>query len=73
VLAAGFALAGKSKVLENPQDAHTVAVFDPSIRGKTDQFYSSNSAAQEVVTARLPIQLVRVDALLDELLDFTWP
>ena len=38
VLAAGFVLAGQSKVLENPQDAHTVAVFDPSIRGKTDQF-----------------------------------
>jgi predicted methyltransferase len=38
VLAAGFVLAGRSKVLENPQDAHTVAVFDPSIRGKTDQF-----------------------------------
>ena len=38
VLAAGFVLAGQSKVLENPQDAHAVAVFDPSIRGKTDQF-----------------------------------
>jgi predicted methyltransferase len=37
-LAAGFVLAGQSRVLENPQDAHTVAVFDPSIRGKTDQF-----------------------------------
>jgi predicted methyltransferase len=37
-LAAGFVRAGQSKVLENPQDAHTVAVFDPSIRGKTDQF-----------------------------------
>jgi predicted methyltransferase len=37
-LAAGFVLAGQSKVLENPQDAHAVAVFDPSIRGKTDQF-----------------------------------
>jgi predicted methyltransferase len=38
VLAAGFVLAGQSKILENPQDTHTVAVFDPSIRGKTDQF-----------------------------------
>jgi predicted methyltransferase len=37
-LAAGFVLAGQSKVLENPQDAHTAAVFDPSIRGRTDQF-----------------------------------
>jgi predicted methyltransferase len=38
VLAAGFVLAGQSKVLENPQDAHTAKVFDSSIRGKTDQF-----------------------------------
>jgi predicted methyltransferase len=38
VLAAGFVLAGQSKVLANAQDAHTVPVFDPSIRGKTDQF-----------------------------------
>lgn len=38
VLAAGFQLAGESKVLQNPQDDHTKAVFDPSIRGKTDQF-----------------------------------
>ena len=37
-LAAGFVLAGQSKVLENPQDAHTAKVFDPSIQGKTDQF-----------------------------------
>jgi predicted methyltransferase len=38
VLAAGFVLAGESNLLHNPQDAHTLAVFDPSIRGKTDQF-----------------------------------
>jgi predicted methyltransferase len=38
VEAAGFVLAGESKVLANPQDTHTLAVFDPSIRGKTDQF-----------------------------------
>jgi len=38
VLAAGFVFAGQSKVLENPQDDHTAKVFDPSIRGKTDQF-----------------------------------
>src|SRR5262249_55935453 len=38
VLAAGFVLDGQSKLLENPQDSHTLAVFDPSIRGKTDQF-----------------------------------
>jgi len=38
VLAAGFVFAGESKVLANAEDAHTVAVFDPSIRAKTDQF-----------------------------------
>jgi predicted methyltransferase len=37
-LAAGFELAGISKLLHNPDDAHTAAVFDPAIRGKTDQF-----------------------------------
>ena len=38
VLAAGFELAGQSDLLRNPADPHTSAVFDPSIRGKTDQF-----------------------------------
>lgn len=37
-LAAGFELAGESKLLQNPQDNHTLKVFDPAIRGKTDQF-----------------------------------
>lgn len=38
VLAAGFVFVGSSKLLERPSDAHTLKVFDPSIRGKTDQF-----------------------------------
>jgi predicted methyltransferase len=38
VLAAGFKLAGESKVLANAQDDRTAKVFDPSIQGKTDQF-----------------------------------
>ena len=38
VLAAGFKLDGESKVLANPADDHSKMVFDPSIRGKTDQF-----------------------------------
>ena len=38
VVAAGFVYEGSSDVLANPQDSHAVAVFDPSIRGKTDQF-----------------------------------
>ena len=38
VQAAGFVLAGESTLLQNKDDAHTTKVFDPSIRGKTDQF-----------------------------------
>ncbi len=38
VTAAGFVFDGESKVLANPADSHTALVFDPSIRGKTDQF-----------------------------------
>lgn len=38
VESAGFKLVGESDLLKNPNDPHTAAVFDPSIRGKTDQF-----------------------------------
>ncbi|HLY04523.1 MAG TPA: hypothetical protein VKR31_02135, partial [Rhizomicrobium sp.] len=38
VEAAGFKFAGESDVLRNPNDPRTAKVFDPSIRGKTDQF-----------------------------------
>jgi len=38
VTAAGFVFEGESDVLRNPADAHKVKVFDPSIRGHTDQF-----------------------------------
>ena len=38
VLAAGFKLDGESKILANPEDDHTKMVFNPAIRGKTDQF-----------------------------------
>jgi predicted methyltransferase len=38
VLAAGFEVVAQSDLLRNPADPHTSAVFDPSIRGKTDQF-----------------------------------
>ncbi len=38
VAAAGFVLDGESSALRNPADPRTAAVFDPSIRGKTDQF-----------------------------------
>jgi predicted methyltransferase len=35
---AGFKFDGESAALRNPADPHTVIVFDPSIRGHTDQF-----------------------------------
>jgi predicted methyltransferase len=38
VLAAGFIYDGESNILRNPQDPHTAKVFDPAIRGRTDQF-----------------------------------
>ena len=38
VLAAGFELAGESDVLRNPADDRTKLVFNPAVRGKTDQF-----------------------------------
>lgn len=38
VTAAGFVFDGETKVLANPADPHTVIVFDPAVRGKTDQF-----------------------------------
>ena len=34
---AGFKLEAESAVLRNPDDPHTAVIFDPSIRGKTDQ------------------------------------
>jgi len=38
VEAAGFRFDGESRVLANPKDPMTAAVFDPSVRGATDQF-----------------------------------
>jgi predicted methyltransferase len=37
VTAAGFTFDGESRVLRNPADPRTANVFDPAIRGKTDQ------------------------------------
>jgi predicted methyltransferase len=34
----GFKLEAESDILRNPADPHTALVFDPSIRGHTDQF-----------------------------------
>jgi predicted methyltransferase len=38
VLAAGFVFVGSSNLLHQASDNHTLKVFDPTIRGKTDQF-----------------------------------
>jgi len=38
VEAAGFKLEAESDVLRNPADTHLLLIFDPAIRGKTDQF-----------------------------------
>lgn len=35
---AGFVLEAESKMLRNPADDHSLNVFDPKIRGKTDRF-----------------------------------
>jgi predicted methyltransferase len=38
VTRAGFAFDAETSVLRNPADTHTSNVFDPAIRGRTDQF-----------------------------------
>lgn len=38
ITSAGFTFVGESRVLRNPADDHSKNVFDPAIRGKTDQF-----------------------------------
>ena len=37
-LAAGFTLDGESAILANPADDHAKNLFDPAIKGRTDQF-----------------------------------
>ncbi|WP_312164360.1 methyltransferase [Phenylobacterium sp.] len=38
VEAAGFKFVSENNAVRNPDDPHTANVFDPAIRGKTDQF-----------------------------------
>ncbi len=38
ISAAGFSLAARADFLGNPDDDHSLRVFDPSIRGDTDRF-----------------------------------
>lgn len=37
VIAAGFVFEGESAALHNPDDKHQLSVFNPAIRGRTDQ------------------------------------
>ncbi len=38
VIKAGFRFDAESRILANPSDDHAAKVFDPAIRGRTDQF-----------------------------------
>ena len=38
VEAAGFVFDGETDVVRNPEDDHSLSVFDEAIRGRTDQF-----------------------------------
>ncbi len=38
VLAAGFVFVASSNLLAQPSDSHSAKVFDPAVRGRTDQF-----------------------------------
>jgi predicted methyltransferase len=38
VEAAGFVLDAESTMLANGDDQHSIKVFDPSIKGRTDRF-----------------------------------
>jgi len=38
VVAAGFVFVASSDLLRQPGDTRTLKVFDPSVRGNTDQF-----------------------------------
>ena len=48
---AGFVFDGETKVLANSDDDHTLKVFDPAIRGKTDQIRLPLQEAGEVSAA----------------------
>jgi predicted methyltransferase len=38
VTSAGFELAGEGKFLNRPNDDHHLPIFDPKVRGHTDQY-----------------------------------
>jgi predicted methyltransferase len=53
VEAAGFVLEAQSELLRNPSDNHELRVFDPAIRGRTDQVILK--FRKPYVTARTPL------------------
>jgi predicted methyltransferase len=66
--AAGFALEAQSDALRNPDDDHKLAIFDPKIRGRTDQvlfrFRKPTQAAEARGAAGQSAQLQAPSALL---------
>jgi predicted methyltransferase len=53
VEAAGFVLEAQSELLRNPSDNHELRVFDPAIRGRTDQVILK--FRKPYATARTPL------------------
>ncbi len=68
-LAAGFRLEARSDLLRNPQDSHQLRVFDPAVRGRTDQVIlkfrkpASASAAAAPAVTNLPARRPRCAGL----------
>lgn len=52
VRAAGFVLEAQSDLLRNAHDSHELIVFDPAIRGRTDQVLLKFRKPREVAAAR---------------------
>jgi predicted methyltransferase len=52
VTAAGFVLEAESNVLQNAADNHELLVFDPAIRGRTDQVVLKFRKPREAVALK---------------------
>lgn len=67
--AAGFRLEARSDLLRNPQDSHQLRVFDPAVRGRTDQVIlkfrkpASASAVAAPAVTDLPARHLRCAGL----------
>jgi predicted methyltransferase len=70
--AAGFVLAGESKVLANASDPLTIKVFDPKVRGHTSQFAFKFVKRSQKAESKNPFRQIQCDfnhatALIDAL------